>query len=125
VVAQASDGTIETARGHLFGSEAELWSLKSGLGFDHLLKAAGGGASGFATTVANAGLLRRGTSGRSHRALFVMAGINGDTVKRSNALLGYGGHVSHSLNWVILYNIVTVTLVLCYPVTRPVLALFR
>lgn len=82
-----SGGTIETSFGILFGSNTKK---KRRFSFDPLLKKRGV-KSTVRTTVANVGALEVSSNSRfKARSFFVMAGVNANAIKRSNALLNYG-----------------------------------
>mmetsp|Transcript_19322 Transcript_19322/g.44713 ORF Transcript_19322/g.44713 Transcript_19322/m.44713 type:complete len:263 (-) Transcript_19322:183-971(-) len=91
-----SGGTMETALGIMYGKESKLKkpAAVKALGFDPLLKLQGddnkGEPSQFATSARNVKSLEmaKGKGGQV-RTLFFMAGVNGNAVKRSNALNGY------------------------------------
>ncbi|KAA8492672.1 putative trans-acting enoyl reductase [Porphyridium purpureum] len=101
-----SGGTIETAMALATGSGNQSGAVKeptaTPIGFDPLLllpasdgKDAGPVASEFKTKLNNVRFVDFGRlSGQSEkmpvRSMFVMAGVNGSAVKRSNALNGYG-----------------------------------
>ena len=99
-----SGGTLETAFGIMFGGEAKKQKgpAAKALGFDPLLKTPGGSRSRSSLTARNVAGYRApdaslgpGVAARLHRALFFMAGVNAYTVKRSNALNGYGAAVTY------------------------------
>jgi len=85
-----SGGTLETALGIMNGAPAK----KSALGFDPLLKTADGAPSANKLTVNNVTRATAEADGGA-RGFFVMANVNAATVKRSNALLGYGESVTY------------------------------
>ena len=88
---------METALGIMVGKESKLKkpAAVKALGFDPLLKLQSDAAvpepSSYATSSRNVSSLQMG-GGRT-RTLFFMAGVNGNAVKRSNALNGYGSKV--------------------------------
>mmetsp|Transcript_36973 Transcript_36973/g.118521 ORF Transcript_36973/g.118521 Transcript_36973/m.118521 type:complete len:420 (-) Transcript_36973:220-1479(-) len=96
-----SGGTLETMFGILFGPESSKKSTKSdddeesSSSFDPLLRSPEGTKAPSKTKAANVNLLDFGDppgaeSGYAARTFFVMAGVNANAVKRSNALLSYG-----------------------------------
>lgn len=90
IKSQPSGGTLETAFGIMFGPAKK----KKVFGFDPLLRKADGSKASAKTTIANPNLsLEKGDF--KARSFFVMAGVNGNAVKRSNALLDYG-NISYS-----------------------------
>jgi len=92
-----SGGTLETALGIMFGKESKSkWPATKALGYDSLLKLPSGGKSDFSLKAKNIGYtVELGTRGRPHRSFFFMAGVNANSVKRSNALNGYGPNVKY------------------------------
>ena len=87
---QASGGTLETAMGILLGQDKKKAST---LKFDPLLKTQSGEKSASKTKTQNVNaveLFSDNKYGFSARSTFVMAGVNANVVKRSNALLNYG-----------------------------------
>lgn len=93
-----SGGTLETAFGIMFGAEKNLKksSASTALGFDPLVKPfEGTQPSPNSVSVRNVNMLQMGKGADPHRTMFVMAGVNGNTVKRSNALNGYGPKVTY------------------------------
>lgn len=90
---QASGGTLETAMGLMFGPESKK-KPQVDLGFDPLVKD-GAKASVSKTKVENVSCATPGEDGRPVRTMFFMAGVNGNAVKRSNALLHYGDEVTY------------------------------
>lgn len=93
-----SGGTLETAMGILFGGEGKKQSQAvKALGYDPLLLSREGtGPSPHTTSARNVSTLKMSSkAGEPHRAMFFMAGVNANAVKRSNALLGYGNKVQY------------------------------
>lgn len=94
-----SGGTLETAVGILFGQDAKVKAPEvKALGYDPLLKLNrdGAGASEFKVSAKNVGFVEGADAKKGHamvRSNFFMAGVNANTVKRSNALNGYGKSV--------------------------------
>jgi len=87
-----SGGTLETMFGILSGEDAAKEKKKTA--FDPLLRTARGSKSPFALKAANVNALDFAaapapSSEYAARSFFVMAGVNANVVKRSNALLGY------------------------------------
>ena len=96
IKSEPSGGTLETAFGIMFGKESK--SKKSAaqkeLGYDPLLKTPSGKESTNTLSAKNVALYKAPThASLPHRALFFMAGVNAYTVKRSNAVNGYGAKV--------------------------------
>ena len=88
-----SGGTLETAFGIMFGKEKGMkFSEQKKLGYDALMKASDGSKSAHALKARNVGLTVKPSSVKSdpYRSFFFMAPVNANTVKRSNALNGYG-----------------------------------
>ena len=92
-----SGGTLETALGIMFGSEARSkWPASKALGYDSLLKTPSGKRSDYNLKAKNIGYtVEVGSRGRPHRSFFFMAGVNANSVKRSNAINGYGKDVKY------------------------------
>lgn len=92
IKAAASGGTLETAIGILYGPEKKV--PRSTLGYDALMKV--GDAQGTCRVKAkNVGTLRMGKGSEPHRTYFIMAAVNANTVKRSNAINKYGDQVTY------------------------------
>lgn len=89
-----SGGTLETAMGIMFGKDGKKAPEVKALGYDPLLKLqVGSGASSFKLSAKNVGFYEGASAKKGNscaRTLFFMAGVNANTVKRSNALNGYG-----------------------------------
>lgn len=95
-----SGGTLETAFGIMFGSESKMKksSEVQGLGFDPLTKLRDGSQSMFKLSAKNVRVLENAAPRKGHsavRTMFVMAGVNANCVKRSNALNGYGKKLTY------------------------------
>ncbi|KAL1525381.1 hypothetical protein AB1Y20_020241 [Prymnesium parvum] len=80
-----SGGTLETAMDIMNGPPAK----KSALGYDPVLKTADGTESQYKLKANNVNRVTADPGGGA-RGFFVMAGVNANVVKRSNALLHYG-----------------------------------
>ena len=83
-----SGGTIETSMDFIQAPRAK----KSSLGYDPLLKTSDGTPTASKLTANNIKGVTKEADGKA-RGLFVMADVNANVVKRSNALLGYGESV--------------------------------
>jgi len=95
-----SGGTMETALGIMFGADGRKPKAEEvrALGFDPLLRLRDGAASTFKVSSQNVSVFERAKPRAGHsaaRSMFVMAGVNANTVKRSNALIGYGKKVTY------------------------------
>jgi short subunit dehydrogenase-like uncharacterized protein len=89
-----SGGSVQTVIDHAEKKPVKTDEEKA-LGYDPLLKGSSGSdASKFHVKVKNIATVDRGTEGLP-RAYFVMADCNGNAVKRSNALMGYGSNVEY------------------------------
>jgi short subunit dehydrogenase-like uncharacterized protein len=93
-----SGGTLETALGIMFGKESrQKFPESKKLGYDSLLKLPSGDKSDNNLKAKNVGYtVELGSKGRPHRSFFFMAGVNANSVKRSNALNGYGNNVKYT-----------------------------
>lgn len=128
-----SGGTLETAIGILFGKDgkgSKSTAVKS-LGFDPLLKLSGTSTPSINSVCArNVSVLEISPKPRT---MFVMAGVNANAVKRSNAINGYGpkviyreGQVFKSIAGAVAYicGMMTLGLLLFVPPTRWLLRKF-
>lgn len=97
IKSKPSGGTIETAMEIMFGKGGKGRSVASkSLGFDPFLKQRGStGPSEFNVTAKNVTSVAR-EPGQEWRSMFVMAGVNANAVKRSNALNQYGNKLVYS-----------------------------
>lgn len=96
-----SGGTMETAMGIMFGAEGKKKRSDEvqRLGYDPLLKLPSGAAADYKLSARNINTFQSASSSRKHnkaRSMFVMAGVNANTVKRSNALNQYGKNVVYT-----------------------------
>lgn len=89
-----SGGTLETMVGIMSGKDT---SEKKKTAYDPLLRDQKGEKSTSSLKAENVFPLERADRFNfAARGFFVMAGVNANTVKRSNALLNYGSHVTYS-----------------------------
>jgi len=94
-----SGGTLETMFGIISGSDKKSKDTPS-LDFDPLLKRADGSKAHGKFKAANVATLEAAGDNAppqyNARSFFVMAGVNANAVKRSNALLGYGENITYT-----------------------------
>lgn len=94
-----SGGTLETALGIMFGKEkGQKFAESKALGYDALLKLPDSTKSTNALKARNVGYTVEFPKKRSlpYRSFFFMASVNANTVKRSNAINGYGSDVLYT-----------------------------
>ena len=95
-----SGGTLETALGIMFGTDGKgnNFPNSKALGYDALLKLPDSSPSEFKFKARNVGYTVEFPKKRAlpYRSFFFMAAVNANTVKRSNAINGYGPAVRYT-----------------------------
>jgi len=94
IVGEPSGGTLETAFDIMFGKKPTKSPQQRALGYDPLLRLSNGQASTSGTNLKNVSTVSFSQDvSKPNRIMFMMSSVNGNAVKRSNALNGYGEKV--------------------------------